>query len=297
MRTVTTPPVLLQAARALCRHQIRGGHFAVRQLQNFGMLDVIAEYDLDGTKFSVPLYRIPWDHLDVRDYEADFIAAFCAAVQSLQDVQLFDCGADIGIFSVRLCSGLKNIARIVAFEPNKEVHDFLRLNLARLAVPFIVTSSAVSNQSGRGRLESPGYNPSDHARFLVMGRGDLQVETLDAYGVRGSNVAIKIDVEGGELAVLQGAAESIKAADACVVALEAHPTVTSRTGRDPIECLRFLDSLRPFQFTIAETGEHPSLADRIIRDDQTEIWNIVCSTEGCLNPAARSFGRTPFLGR
>jgi predicted RNA methylase len=127
------------------------------------MLDAIAEYDLDGSKLSVPLYRIPWDHLDVRNYEADFIAAFRAAVRSLQNVQLFDCGADIGIFSVMLCSGLKNIAHIIAFEPNKEVHDFLRLNLARLAVPFIVTSSAVSNQCGRGRLESPGYNPADHA--------------------------------------------------------------------------------------------------------------------------------------
>jgi FkbM family methyltransferase len=283
MRTVTTAPVLLQAVRALCRHRIRGGHFAVRQLQTLGMLDVIAEYDLDGCKLSVPLYRIPWDYLDVRSYETDFIAAFRAAVRSMQDVQLFDCGADIGIFSVSLCSVLKNIARIIAFEPNKEVHHFLRLNLARLAVPFIVTSSALSDQCGQGRLESPLYSPADHAKFLVMGSGDLEVETLDTYGVRGGNVAIKIDVEGGELPVLKGAAETIKAADACVVAVEAHPTVTFRTGRDPIECLRFLDSLRPFQFTIAETGEHPSLADRIIRDDQTDIWNIVCSTGGCLD--------------
>jgi hypothetical protein len=37
--------------------------------------------------------------------------------------------------------------------------------------------------------------------------------------------------------------------------------------------------LRPFRFTIAETGEHPSLTDRIIRDDQTEVWNIVCSAD------------------
>ncbi|HEY7243965.1 MAG TPA: FkbM family methyltransferase [Xanthobacteraceae bacterium] len=287
MRTVTTAPILLQAARALCRHHIRGGHFAVRQLQTLGMLDAIAEYDLDGTQISVPLYRIPWDHLDVRNYEADFIAAFRAAVRSLQDVQLFDCGADIGIFSAKLCSGLKNIARIIAFEPNEAVHDFLRLNLARLAVPFIVTSSALSNRCGPGRLESPDHSPADHARFLVMGSGDLKVETLDAYGVRGGNIAIKIDVEGGELAVLQGAAETIKAATACVVAVEAHPTVASRTGRDPIECLRFLDSLRPFRFTIAETGEHPSLADRIIREDQTEIWNIVCSTQGCSSASGR----------
>ena len=64
---------------------------------------------------------------------------------------------------------------------------------------------------------------SDHARFLVPGDGPLEVVTIDSFGVRGGNVAIKIDVEGGELEVLKGAAETISSARKCVVTVEAQP--------------------------------------------------------------------------
>ena len=78
--------------------------------------------------------------------------------------------------------------------------------------------------------------------------------------------------------VLRGAGETIRSAGACVIAIEAHPLVASRTGLDPVECLRFLESIRPFEFSVAETGESLSTDRLVLKPDQTEVHNIVCAT-------------------
>jgi FkbM family methyltransferase len=137
--------------------------------------------------------------------------------------------------------------RIIAFEPNADVTDILRDNLSRLPLASEVIGKAVSNFVGRGFLERPFYDPNDHARFLQPGDGPISVTKIDALNIRG-DIAIKIDIEGGELEALQGAKGTIVAARRWVIAFEAHPMVSKRIGRDPIECLRFLASLRPFRF-------------------------------------------------
>lgn len=54
--------------------------------------------------------------------------------------------------------------------------------------------------------------------------------TIDSFGVRGGYVAIKIYVEGGELEVLKGAAETISSARKCVISVEANPESQSAPG-------------------------------------------------------------------
>ena len=98
---------------------------------------------------------------------------------------------------------------------------------------------------------------------------------IDSLNVRGGNIAIKLDIEGGELNALKGAVETVTSAHECVITLEAHPMVARRTGQDPVECLRFLTALRPFHFIIAETGERPLLSAPLVKSGQTDIWNVV----------------------
>jgi FkbM family methyltransferase len=188
---------------------------------------------------------------------------------------LVDCGADIGTFSALVCSQTSHVARVIAFEPNPDVTEFLNHNLSQLRVPSEAITKAVSCFEGTGRLDVPHYDHSDHSRFLVPGDGSLEVVMIDSLGVRSGDVAIKIDVEGGELEVLNGAAETISSVRKCVISLEAHPRVVKRTKRDPIECLKFLQSLRPFNFVIAETGESPSTSLPLIKDGQRAIVNVI----------------------
>jgi FkbM family methyltransferase len=282
LKTVTRAPLLLRLAKTMIRWRIRGGHRLVGISGQLGMLNVVVQYQLGrGVSFSVPLFRADtcWDQRDIEDYETRLINSFCHLLEPLSDVVLFDCGADIGTFSALVCSQTSRVARVIAFEPNPDVVGFMKRNLSQLQVPSEAISKAVSCFNGAGRLEVPDYDNSDHARFLVPGDGPLEVVTIDSFGVRGGNVAIKIDVEGGELEVLRGAAETISSARKCVITMEAHPRVSRRTKRDPVECLRFLQSLRQFSFVIAETAESLLTSSPLIKDGQRANRNVIGWTQ------------------
>jgi FkbM family methyltransferase len=262
----------------MTRWRIRGGSRLVGIFEKLGMLNVVAQYQLGrGVSFSVPLFRSDtcWDQRDVEEYESQLIHSFCRLLEPMFAVALFDCGADIGTFSALVCSQSSRVARVIAFEPNPDVAGFMKHNLSQLQIPSKAVTKAVGCFEGNGRLEVPDYDNSDHARFLVPGEGPLEVVTIDSFGVRGGDLAIKIDVEGGELDVLKGAAETIASARKCVITVEANPRVAMRTKRDPVECLRFLQSLRPFNFVIAETEESLLSSSPIIRDGQKATRNVL----------------------
>jgi FkbM family methyltransferase len=277
-KIVTQAPLLFRLARTMTRWRIRGGDRLVGIVGKLGMLNVVAQYHLGrGVNFSVPLFRADtcWDQRDIEDYERGLIHSFCDALEPLSDVVLFDCGADIGTFSALVCSRTSRVTRVIAFEPNPDVAGFMKDNFAQLPIPTNAITKAVSCFNGTGRLEVPAYDNSDHARFLVPGDGPLEVVTIDSFGVRSGDVAIKIDVEGGELDVLKGAAETIASARKCVITVEASPRVAMRTKRDPVECLRFLQSVRPFHFVIAETEESPLTSFPIISDGEKATRNVI----------------------
>jgi FkbM family methyltransferase len=281
-RIVTGAPLFLRLAKTMTRWRIRGGDRLVGIFEQLGMLNVIAQYQLGrGVSFSVPLYRPDtcWDQRDIEDYEKRLIHSFCHLLEPLFAVVLFDCGADIGTFSALVCSRSSRVTRVIAFEPNPDVAGFMKRNLSHLQIPSKAITKAVGCFQGTGRLEVPDYDNSDHARFLVPGDGSLEVVTIDSVGVRGGDVAIKIDVEGGELEVLKGARETICSARKCVITIEANPRVATRIKRDPVECLRFLQSLRPFSFVIAETDESPLTSAPIINDGQKSNRNVIGWTQ------------------
>jgi FkbM family methyltransferase len=266
----------------MTRWRIRGGSRLVGIFEKLGMLNVVAQYQLGReVSFNVPLFRSDtcWDRRDVEEYESRLIHSFCGLLEPMSAAVLFDCGADIGTFSALVCSQSSKVTRVIAFEPNPDVAGFMKRNLSQLQIPSKAITKAVGCFKGTGRLEAPDYDNSDHARFLVPGDGPLEVVTIDSFGVRGGDVAIKIDVEGGELDVLKGAAETIASARKCVVTVEANPRVAMRTKRDPVECLRFLQSLRPFNFLIAETEESLLLSSPIISDGQKATRNVLAWTQ------------------
>lgn len=281
-RTVDGAPWALRLGRWLSRFGVRGGYRLISLADRRGQFDVIARYNLNGLHFHTPLYREDnrWDERDVKDYEIQLVTAFCRIVEKWPNVALFDCGADIGTFSTLVVARCPNVRQVFAFEPNSEVQDVLRMNLVSLNVPATAVTKAVSSFTGKGILVRPPYDGSDHARYLVPcdGDGEIDVVTIDSLGVFAPNVAIKVDVEGGEAAVLKGAEQTIRQAKNCVISLEANPKVARRIGRDPRENLQYLSTLRNFSFLIAETREHVSPEQTLLSANQEDIWNIVAYT-------------------
>ncbi len=279
---LSTPPPLYRLAGALNRWKLRGGC----RLGRWASRSRVVEYDLgDGFHLTVPLYRednrIGRD--EILSYEAQLLGCMSSAASPMQDATLIDCGADIGMVSMMLRRQIPAIRRVVAFEPNAEVLPFLSRNLSMLPCPSLMIGHAVGKINGSGRLVRPDVDPSDHARFLVHDPdGGIRIITIDSLGLIG-DIILKIDVEGGEYEVIEGAVGTIRQAPHCVISLEAHPAVAERTGRDPLEPLRLLNSIRPFLFMVAGRSAHwelPSLDQPLFPlGSPREVLNIVASAK------------------
>jgi FkbM family methyltransferase len=124
-----------------------------------------------------------------------------------------DVGANQGFFAFAF-SGI--VDQVEAFEPNPDYADFARRMLGARARVHTV---ALSNRNGRQEFVVP---LSEQGMVLHLGgalgkadpgegrtmRFEVEVRTLDSYAFRDVR-AIKVDVEGSEMEVLEGARETI----------------------------------------------------------------------------------------
>ncbi len=123
-----------------------------------------------------------------------------------------DIGANIGWYCAHMAA-VDPEARIVAFEPVPSSYNWLCKTIARNDLKNVVTEQlAVSDRPGVMDIHvdpSIAGAASAHPTVYIEKSSPVKVETitLDEYAARHRLKfdAIKLDVEGGELAVLQGA--------------------------------------------------------------------------------------------
>lgn len=133
-----------------------------------------------------------------------------SAGQSIVDV-----GANAGIFSVYAATQVGRQGRVIAIEPNPAVVGRLKNNVLANSIDGVcsVVPAALSSQAGVGSLVVGANTAISHLAEPGQAGVKVQVRTLDevvgAFDLAGIDL-IKIDVEGAELAVLQGGANSVR---------------------------------------------------------------------------------------
>lgn len=162
------------------------------------------------------------------DYETSAIQSFRANVGLLNADLILDIGANIGVYSI-FCADLPAVAEVHAFEPAPESFRALSENVplneiaaTKTTCHNIALSDSVGNVKFNLVSAMSGANaivPTDKAvRGEVI---EVSATTLDRmFDYRGRVAAIKIDVEGHELAVINGMLEFLSNND-CYIQVEA----------------------------------------------------------------------------
>jgi FkbM family methyltransferase len=123
---------------------------------------------------------------------------------------VFDIGANFGYYSISLASAMQRAGHIFAFEPCKMTFSRLSTNIALNHLESLITAIPCGLSESRGLAYLDQIDGNSGAATLsahVEGEA-IEVDTLDhfceANDVHGVDV-IKVDVEGSELRVIEGA--------------------------------------------------------------------------------------------
>lgn len=172
------------------------------------------ELDHRGRRLRLHLPNRETDHVQRgiatrrRFYEGDMLGHMEAMLRPGELV--VDVGAYIGSHVVYLAGGCD--ARVVAFEPNPAAFSVLQRNveLNGLGERVQSRSCALGRERGRGTLVEPPEDNLGSAAVVADEAGEVEVLPLDAVELPAPPRIVKIDVEGMEGAVLEGAADTIR---------------------------------------------------------------------------------------
>ena len=165
-------------------------------------------------------------NLDIRDsidreiyftnrYEEEQIKLLLDNIKKYKISRFVDVGANIGIYALTIAKNFPNI-KIDAFEPHKGAFERMIANIHQNGFSEIIQSHnlALSNENKEGYLLADSrFGAYQSGGAKVDAKGEMKIIQKcgdDLIKDTGKMIAIKIDVEGFELSVLQGIEELLK---------------------------------------------------------------------------------------
>ena len=180
--------------------------------------------------------------------EYDQFVSDCSGKSTLLDV-----GACHGVYSLTFLS-LNSRGGAIAVEPSPAAREILEYNIAanRLRDRIEIVSDAAGGNDGT-MYAMPNWH---HLEAKKNSRGAVAVSTRSIDAICDEYACMpdlmKVDVEGFELYVLQGARSVLSRRP--VVYLEIHPQLTSKLGYDHTKCF---DLMSQMDYEIAEVNGRP----------------------------------------
>lgn len=182
---------------------------------------------------------------------------------------VIDVGASIGVLTLYFAKIVGKEGKVYAFEPNPENFSLLKKNIETNNYDNVVyEQKAVTNKSGK-----VNFNISNS---LTAGRitkdtenKSIKIESISLDDYFQNNLTkidfIKIDTEGYDWAVIEGAANLIQMNKNLRIMTEYHTRLINESGMNP---LKFLQMIQSLGFKIYDMG---GLFDKFERLDVTKI--------------------------
>jgi FkbM family methyltransferase len=180
-----------------------------------------------------------------------------------------DIGANIGYYSLMAAAVAGPLGRVIAFEPNPVLNTQLKRTVDHNGIRNItVEQLALAEKPGSGLLFVPKESGNNTATMIANDGGRpiaVSVLTLDEYLEHhqiGHVNFMKMDVEGFEPKIIQGALLSIRAKKIDAILCEFCGEWLRRNGTTPIDFYKFMRSL----------GLRPA---EELSEDSLEVENIL----------------------
>jgi len=177
---------------------------------------------------------------------------------------VFDIGANMGLFSLLAAS---RGAQVISFEPSRLLASRFRENVELNGVANVrLMAEAVSDRSGSISFYETRSGNCGVGRVFGFGHGHnaspsytVPTNTLDFYVARvGMPSLVKMDIEGAEWLVLNGAGETLGRSDAPDFLIEFHPQEIQALSGSMESCLQKLAGcgFQRYRLSAAEVGSH-----------------------------------------
>lgn len=181
---------------------------------------------------------------------------------------VFDIGANVGVYTITMAKIVGESGHVYAFEPGERELKTLKDNIALNNIKNVtVIEAAVSNKVGvsdfaishDGAMNS--LTDTGHPLQDIETWTSVKTITLDSF-VAENNIKmidfIKIDVEGAEKLVIEGASKTIKDMNTCIM-FEAGDTTSPAFGYTPYELMSLFRSLDFEVFHLGSKGLEQTL--------------------------------------
>ncbi len=181
-----------------------------------------------------------------------------------------DIGANIGIYSLLLGKYIESTGSVWAFEPDPSAYQILLRNISENHHANIQARNiAVTHYTGFGKLYLSDSHHGDHRIFPSESRRKsipVTFAALDDFFEKNQKIDhMKIDVQGAEGLVLDGATRILKDNERIKIFLEFTPELITQSGQSPIQIVK---KLRDLGFTMMDIDER----DRSLKPFDTELF-------------------------
>jgi FkbM family methyltransferase len=157
---------------------------------------------------------------------------------------VIDVGAHIGYFTLIMAKRVGKQGRVFAFEPNPDVHMYLRQNFERNGLSQVtVCSIALFREEGSAVLEGRDSLNAGLSLRKSPSEGTVPMAAYDriagSMGI-GKVDLVKMDVEGAEMDILLGMRELLKQDHPSLV-IEVHKKLLRRFGHSESELRAYVE--------------------------------------------------------